>query len=87
MYQRMLIIQVRLANAEQESHKQANDLICREEEDRRQRHHDENHDGGDGRLTARRPRNLVGFGAHFLQEFERAERHRYVIRIRRQTIE
>ena len=37
------------------------------------RHHDEHHGGGDQRLAPRRPGDLVGLGAHLLQELERAE--------------
>ena len=56
------------------------DLVREEEEHRGQRHHHEHHDRGDRRLAAGRPGDLGGLRAHFLQEFERAESHRWLPR-------
>src|SRR5439155_20975995 len=64
-------------NAEQEGDDKTDELIRGEEEDRSQRNHHEHHDGGDRRLAAGRPGDLRGLRAHFLQEFERAESHRW----------
>ncbi len=47
--------------------------------------HDEHHDGGDRRLAAGRPGDLGGLRAHFLQELERADCHRLMSNVRRQT--
>ena len=37
------------------------------------RDHDEHHGGGDHGLAPRRPGDLVGLGAHLLQELERTD--------------
>src|SRR6201986_5057151 len=79
----MLMMSVRAllsVDAENEGDGDADHLIRDEEEYRRQRHHHEHHDGGDGGLAARRPGDLRGLAAHFLQEFERAESHRLLPR-------
>src|SRR4051794_6445579 len=81
MYQRMLMCLgpcASLVDAENEGNEDADQLIRREEEDRGERDHHEHHDGGDRGLAPRRPGDLGGFAAHFLQEFERAESHRQV---------
>src|ERR1700676_2844583 len=76
------------ADAEQEADGQPHHLIRQQKENRRNDHHDEYHDGGYGRLLARRPRDLLRLGAHFLQELEGTDlRHRsYQIGISRPTL-
>src|SRR4029079_5353350 len=46
------------------------DRINHQEESRGQDNHDDDHDGGDHRLLPRRPGDLPGFLADFLEEFE-----------------
>ena len=80
MYQRFAMCVARLrasprlaGDPEDESDDDANDLIGDQKQNRCQRHHDEHHDGGDQRLAPRRPGDLVGLGAHLLEELERAD--------------
>src|SRR4051795_9881864 len=84
MYQRMLMIcssaRLSLVDAEQEGDDDTDHLVREEEEHRGERDHHEHHDGGDRGLAPRRPGDLRGLAAHFLQEFERAESHRLLSR-------
>src|ERR1700688_1724411 len=61
------------SDTEHEGNGHPDDLIREQEKYRRDRHHDEDHGGGDHGLLARRPGDLTGFLAHFLQEAERAD--------------
>src|SRR5580700_1608504 len=75
-------------DAEQEADGDPHHLIRQQKEDRRDDHHDEYHDGGHGGLLARRPRDLLRLGAHFLQELEGTEfcHSSYQIGISRPTL-
>src|SRR5215467_12931436 len=61
------------ADAENERHDETHDLVRQQEEDRRDRDHHEDHRGGDGGLAPGRPGDLLGLGAHLLQELERTD--------------
>src|ERR1700728_2888154 len=57
-------------DAKKEANAVAHDLIRDQKENRGDKDHHEHHHGGDSRLLARRPRDLLRLGPHFLQELE-----------------
>src|SRR3984957_8177875 len=77
MYQRLVMaaksVDLSAADAEEESDDKTHDLIRDEKEYRSDGDHDEYHGGGNGSLAPRRPRDLLGFRAHLLQELERVD--------------
>src|SRR5690606_40542188 len=78
MYQRLampdrvseFVYFVRLADRQHELHEERDELVGSEEEQARQRHHPQHHDGRDQRFVSRGPGDLAGFLAHFLNEFQ-----------------
>src|SRR5262245_27076630 len=72
MYQRMAISTVNLspAKTEHESDDVAERPVGGEEEQRGKHRHDDDHDGGDHRLAARRPGHLGDLGPHLLNKLE-----------------
>ena len=61
------------ADAENKGHEHTHELIGQQEKDGGDGHHHEDHGSGDGGLPPARPGDLLRFGAHLLQEFERAD--------------
>ena len=71
MYQRFVIgWPALISNTKNERNAQTQQLIGDKKEDRRQRRHDEDHDGRHHGLAARRPGHLGGLRTHLLYELE-----------------
>lgn len=80
MYQRMLMMKIPRGSSvdtEQGCNSKADDDIRHEKEQRREGHHHEHHDGRHHGLATGRPDDLGRLATHLLQEFERAESHRW----------
>ncbi len=63
------------SHAEHEGNGNADHLIRDQEKNRRDRHHNEHHSGGNRGFPARRPGHLASLLAHFLEKFERRRSH------------
>src|SRR6185437_1072788 len=69
----LIFLWLSTSDTEHEGNGDPDDLIREQEENRSDRHHHEYHGGCDHGLLARRPGDLAGLLAHFLQETERAD--------------
>src|SRR5579883_683757 len=85
MYQRLAMLfsavlsVMSAADAEDERHEIADDLIRHREEDAGQYHHDEHHDRRDHDLPPGRPRDLLGLGPNLLEELERTDLRHFAL--------